>query len=173
MCSIFGIFKRKSNKIDTENETIINPNTSPTIRRTEPVKKTPKKPSPIGEINKTESQNQPNCITNTLIVEIPNPDVNSNEDIYTKSDIGYDYNKDKLYDFQLHNVNTIEYLFKNIDIKTPIILRGNWKKKDIDLKEGWMVPCYFCWQLTTRKIAYLEKHMVYACKECLPKNMIN
>jgi len=86
-------------------------------------------------------------------------------------EIGYDYSKDRACNLELNNKFIIKNLFEDLLLDHPIILRGKWKKNK-ELRNGWLVPCFFCWTLTSRKISYLKKHIIYACKDCLPKNKL-
>lgn len=165
---MFRFLKKKDKK---EIKTV--PNRASTKNPCEkPINKRSKKPSPI---HKKQVEYKNSCIIKSgkndlLKINIPSTSksYDSDEDpTYTRSEIGYDYNKDRTYKWELTSENAIHKLFDGLDLSEPIILRGNWKKID-HFKYGWMVPCYFCWCLTSRKIGYQNKHMVYACKECLP-----
>lgn len=138
----------------------------------QPIKQRVKKPSPIqkNKVKKFDDVVNIKVFQKNLKIKIPSStDLNSPErdsPEYTKYEIGYDYNKDRTYQHKLTNQYIIEKLFEDVDLSKPTILRGSWENNE-NLKEGWMVPCYFCWTLTMRKIGYQNKHIIYACQNCL------
>jgi hypothetical protein len=167
------IFDSSESEYSEESIIKVNSNTKPIYKRS-------KKPSPIGINHEKKVELKKSYIIkssskNILTIDIPRDPESGSEsdssDKYIKTEIGYDYNKDRVYDWELKNINIIKKLFGNMDLTNPVIIRGNWQKNE-NLKHGWMVPCYFCWGLTTRKISYQKKHIIYACKDCLPKSKL-
>ena len=142
----------------------------------QPLRKRGKKPSPVhkNKVDKFDDLVNIKVYKKKLTIQIPPTKLSSPEKDdtqYTKYEIGYDYNKDRDYQHNLSNQNTIENLFSDVDLSKPTVLRGSWENNE-NLKKGWMVPCSFCWCLTMRKIGYQNKHIVYACHSCLPQSKI-